>query len=435
MITITDNGNSSITITCNRHTTSCDYALPKGLIFPLNNAERIYIDLANIAFVVHLGDKRRWYNGTCQRIHASISVYNVDLFSTMKVSIEQLLNSMTDDRWTIEFTERRINQCRQQTFSTYRDIERVSLWSGGLDSLVGSAILDTKQTEGNTLKVLSGNNVSVSTQARVLHRKYNCTVNNTSYLIHQPTESKRKQRFRIRSPLNSYCRTRGFAFMILAAIQAHQLGLNKLYVYENGLGAINYWQDNISTSMSVHPYSLYQLSSILSMIWQGSFSIENPFIFKTKAEMIKQSGMLPEILMMSWSCDSAKRIVGTQIKQCGFCSSCLLRRVSLHAVFGAQYNEEFRPLLASDEHKVRCFFDSIKNLNNLCCQPIEHGFGQKKQIQTCQQVWMIDNPETEYYSSMIEMYKQFIQECNIAMPYILENSSVQQSLKDYWYSS
>ena len=67
--------------------------------------------------------------------------------------------------------------------------------------------------------------------------------------------------------------------------------------------------------------------------------IKNPCLFETKAKMIEQlkSEHLVEAIADTVSCDSYPIRVPGQ-PQCGFCTSCVLRRMSIHAAGLGKYD-------------------------------------------------------------------------------------------------
>jgi hypothetical protein len=85
-------------------------------------------------------------------------------------------------------------------------------------------------------------------------------------------------------------------------------------------------------SRSVHPLTLLGVSNVVSELLGEEFWVQNPFLFWTKAEMCKamaedRRSDLPPLTM---SCDSPHR-QSEQPIQCGYCSSCILRKQALAA--------------------------------------------------------------------------------------------------------
>jgi hypothetical protein len=129
-------------------------------------------------------------------------------------------------------------------------------------------------------------------------------------------------------------RTRGLLFLIFGGVAALLAGSSALYLYENGIGAMNlpYDQSQIGAdnTRACHPRVLREVGELLSLVGGKQFSIQNRCIYSTKAEMLRHSwidrvrGAIP----FTFSCDGFPvRAKGRP--QCGFCTSCLLRRYSL----------------------------------------------------------------------------------------------------------
>ena len=133
---------------------------------------------------------------------------------------------------------------------------------------------------------------------------------------------------------NKISRARGVVFTFLGAACAHLMNQNALYLYENGIGAINlpYTKSSVGLdhSRSVHPITLLKVSNVLSDLLGQSFTVNNPFLFWTKAEMCRSlfENRSINIVKLTSSCDSPHR---KQPTQCGYCSSCVLRKQSLSA--------------------------------------------------------------------------------------------------------
>lgn len=389
-------------------------------------SEFVGCDLATVAFVIHVGDKYRSYSGYTRQISVTIGVHNLELFTSLTNEFEQLLHWMTKDTWTILFVQKQSPVETQFSLFNQTKTTTVSLWSGGLDALTGASITYYNSNNSTSFKVLSGNNPINTKYAKDLHEGYERLSAKSTYLTYEPMHS--EYLGNSRKPINNYCRSRGFAYVIIGSLFAKYMDCNKLNVYENGVGAINYWQDVISSSMSVHPYTLNCLSKILSKVFDNEFTVENPFLFSTKSEMIRKSKLPLELLLKSWSCDSVLRIKGQERRQCGYCSSCLLRRISLHAVYGEEYHEEFTPPKDS-ETKLRQYLNSIENLTELGDKPIKKGLARKDIFAFAESAWHEESSNSDFYERIRLMYKTFIHECETAMPYILANLNTQ--VKEY----
>ena len=305
-------------------------------------------DLVDVALFVYFADRlsprRRHTNPHhhfqwSRKIRLKIPVRRLEAWSNSETheSLRQLLRYFTEDDWRIDFVphqkEKRSSESQTLLFhSPLPEHTRVALFSGGLDSYAGavqqiaelpdyhfvlvSGVTNTRQGNGQREQVKVIKNVAPS---RITHIA-------VSYGIRQGIE---------RSEEVSQ-RSRGFLFTALGAATAIVAETRELYVYENGIGAINLPYDGTqvgtSNTRAVHPISLLRMSQFVSKLIQADFHIHNPFLFHTKAEMCSHPAVrrLGEGIAMTFSCDGFP-IRKKDQPQCGICTSCLLRRQSLES--------------------------------------------------------------------------------------------------------
>ncbi|MDY7020885.1 MAG: 7-cyano-7-deazaguanine synthase, partial [Cyanobacteriota bacterium] len=135
---------------------------------------------------------------------------------------------------------------------------------------------------------------------------------------------------------NKITRARGVVFTLLGAACAYLMGQRTLSVYENGMGAINlpYRASAVGLdhSHSVHPLTLLKVSDVVSELLGEEFRVHNPFLFWTKAQMCRALAENQEndLAAITQSCDRRHRKPQQPI-QCGYCSSCILRKQALAA--------------------------------------------------------------------------------------------------------
>jgi hypothetical protein len=140
-------------------------------------------------------------------------------------------------------------------------------------------------------------------------------------------------------------RTRGFLYLTLGAATAVHVGVRELFVYENGIGAINLPYDGTqigtSNSRGVHPAGLMGMAEFVRILTGADFRIQSPFLFQTKADMCRHGAVrcLAASLPLTYSCDSFP-VRFKNKAQCGICTSCLLRRQSLESAGLAGYDRE-----------------------------------------------------------------------------------------------
>ena len=121
---------------------------------------------------------------------------------------------------------------------------------------------------------------------------------------------------------------------MLTAVTALVAGENELFLSENGVGAINLPQDGaqvgIDNSRSVHPIALQRMERLLTLLSGAPFRIQNQAIFQTKAQMCSHPAVALAAagICGTFSCDGFP-VRRRRFAQCGFCTSCLLRRQAL----------------------------------------------------------------------------------------------------------
>ena len=206
----------------------------------------------------------------------------------------------------------------------------VILFSGGLDSLAGAlerlintdeqvclvshqsfqpSIIRTQEHLANALRSRFPN--------RVHHYRFRCSLKG----IRAPEETQR---------------SRSFLYTSVAFALAYAYKQNRFYVYENGVTSINFPRRedlaNARASRTTHPQTIGLLQKFFSLFVDEPFSIEIPFLWKTKTEVfesINDSGH-PELIPSAVSCNKTFQNMG-QATHCGECFQCVDRRIAAHA--------------------------------------------------------------------------------------------------------
>lgn len=294
----------------------------------------VVADLIDLATAIHISDRLSFQDLRHQQtsICVVLPVRNPEILSTQlfQEKLQDLLKWSTGSKWIFEFKNRNVSERLQTSLPIATTDCEVALWSGGLDALLG--IYDRLKTYPEKSFVLfgSGGSTNVYHLQEEVAKKVESIFPNRSTLY----------RFYIRISesntvtKNKITRTRGLVFAMLGAACASLMGQRELCFYENGTGAINlpYRASAIGLdhTRSVHPLTLLKVSDIISSLLGEPFRVWNPFLFSTKAEMcskLTEDGKV-DLPPITKSCDSPHR---KKTPQCGYCSSCLLRRQSLAA--------------------------------------------------------------------------------------------------------
>jgi 7-cyano-7-deazaguanine synthase in queuosine biosynthesis len=312
-------------------------------------------DLLDISVAAHIADRlavRDHRTGWHRRLRLVIPVRCAALWQRKAISeaLRDILEFLTEDEWVLEFSARspehaRVAESQACLFpADFPGLVQVCLFSGGLDSFVGSAAAMAQSPNAHFIFVSGVANtwqnnrqqeqIGILKQlpaASVTHLRVGCWVKRADEVSQEPTR-----------------RTRGFLFLALGAIAALVAKQNDVFLFENGIGAINLpfstGEIGVPTSRSVHPHTLGLMQRLISLIAERAFTIHNPCLFRTKARMCRDMklGSVLAAIPRTFSCDAFPlRRAGAS--QCGVCTSCLLRRLSLYqAGAGDETSTDYR---------------------------------------------------------------------------------------------
>lgn len=281
-------------------------------------------------------DGSRWH----RELVLNVAVQQPERWGAPEVSeaVVRLLDWVTDDSWNVSWTrlKQQTNRAGQARFPLLDRGREVMLFSGGLDAVAGAAHL-LSQHEMTAVAAFT-NRVMQHYQTRTIRELHRAKLGSLEF--HQIDFSVQQGK-RDSEPTR---RSRGLVFLSLGAAMALRSHRNSFVIAENGIGALNLpftkAQSGAMTSRSAHPLTLRLFANVVQLVTQQPFTVVAPFLTTTKAEMIR---LLPEAARpacaSSESCDLAAAGRGTLQRRCGFCTSCLLRRMS----FGAAGRVDWDP--------------------------------------------------------------------------------------------
>jgi hypothetical protein len=306
-------------------------------------------DLIDLAMAVYFADRRTprlrsSFEWTGHRnIRIQLPMRNLEIWRSAKVitSLVEQLSWFTEDSWEFEFTKlnlHRKSEFEEALFASPVAYPNISLlFSGGLDSLAGLCTLMDKNQDCSFILISGCTSQLISGIQRNLIREL------TRYWQSQSRELRSVMiPFGIRKPEGNIQeetsqRTRGFVFLLIGAVASFMAKSKALYVCENGIGSVNLpyneGQMGIDNTRGTHPVSLIGMSDFINLVLEQRLPIVNPFEFSTKGEMCQalKKLNLDALIKMTVSCDGFPLRIHDSPSQCGICTSCLLRRCSLHA--------------------------------------------------------------------------------------------------------
>jgi Queuosine biosynthesis protein QueC len=297
----------------------------------------IIADLIDLAVAIHAADRLTFQNFRQEqtRICVVLPVRHPERLSAtpFQDKLSSLLEWATGSRWLFDFSKRLdsgriIEQPLLSSTDSY--VGEVTLWSGGLDALAGLYTRLKANHEKSFMLFGTGSNDNALDRQNKVFKALQHSFSDRLNLCQVPirfSESSLHQK-------NKIPRARGVVFTLLGSACAYLMGQRVLNLYENGVGAINlpYRKSAVGLdhSRSVHPLTLLKVSDTISELLGEEFKVQNPFLFWTKAEMCKALAEDERIDLprLTKSCDSPHR---QRPIQCGYCSSCILRKQALAA--------------------------------------------------------------------------------------------------------
>lgn len=270
--------------------------------------------------------------------HFLIPVRDFDFWEQPEIKrlLEQIVRHLSDDRAIFEFCELVDNRPLQQylgfgTFDNWEfdHVERITLFSGGLDSLAGAVYA---ANVGEPLVLVSHSPVSTLLRRQgqlveALRSKFDTPI------IHVPICVNKERQF----GRESTQRTRSLLFAALAAVVGSSLHATSIRFFENGVVSLNLpVADEVlraRASRTTHPYTLHLFSELLSLVHDSEYRVENPFLTKTKAEVLavlRENGGA-DLIGQTCSCAHTGHFQSGTQWHCGTCSQCIDRRIAIYA--------------------------------------------------------------------------------------------------------
>jgi len=311
-----------------------------GFVSSLYHLPPRVLDLLEIAAYVFCTD--RWlkrgakdlveYDAWGRAIHYAIRVRDHSFWSSKKVS-DLLGNAITwatgDRSHTFTFAPGHSTPATGLFDSAEFHVEsspdtKIALFSGGIDSLTG-AVRQLKQESGPLCLVSHRSSTDVQKTQRVLlealDSRYPGRIR--PYAFTCRLKGKRAE--------EETQRSRSFLFCAIAYALSAAHRLDRFYVYENGVTSLNLPKREAMglarASRTTHPRTIRLFEQLLTQVHDGDFTIETPFFWMTKTEVLrtlKENGG-SDLLDTSVSC--TRTFDNTDQKtHCGGCSQCVDRR-------------------------------------------------------------------------------------------------------------
>lgn len=295
---------------------------------------------------------REYYSndGWARDIEATFPVYHLEHWEGQESLLQEALSFLTGDYWQIKFEKNHVQNCflerkkrwsRKRGLFQHKAIKATSLFSGGLDSLIG--VIDTLEKLKEDEEILlvshfdpysSGPNrdqlALFQELSEVYPKKVQTNWIQTKLALRRINSAGEK----FHSDGNH--RSRSFFFIGLGCFLSPS---SELIIPENGTISINYplTPSRVSSlsTRTTHPLVLSKLQTLLNNIGID-VKLINPYNYLTKGEMVSKclnKKLLVKALESSTSCGKSghtKTWINKDTKHCGVCMPCLYRRAALN---------------------------------------------------------------------------------------------------------
>ena len=303
--------------------------IPLELVDLLEVASYIYCADQLVSRGGRASDDENWHRQL--RMHIPVRVPALWSRPEIKRALGKAVWFATADAWTFEFSQLATPPPVQQylgdlvpTFSP----EAVILFSGGLDSLAGA--LDATLTRGKRVALVSHSSATkvmpqVAQLAAAVGQKAG-----TGRTFHVPVRIEKAE-----SLTKDYTqRARSFVYASLAAVVARLSGLDRIAFCENGVTSfhlpVSAQVVSSRAARTTHPQTMEGYARLFSLLFDRTFSVDTPFLWKTKTDivkMIQDHGCSP-LIRDTVSCSRAGYQASVEKPHCGKCSQCVDRRIA-----------------------------------------------------------------------------------------------------------
>ncbi|GFZ79802.1 hypothetical protein GCM10011531_07170 [Aquaticitalea lipolytica] len=339
-------------------------------------------DLMHLALSVYTIDQivsrdRYGFQGWSRHFKINYPVYSLNEWDAVKIKLEKLLSFLSGDKWEIEFRKKVDSNGKQMELISNPNplkIQKVALFSGGLDSFVGAIdLLENKTKVAFVSHYKRGSEGSVQTKLySELSNYYGDKAFAFSQFYVQPKQKHKNATKEISS------RARSFLFICLGLTVANSLGDDiEFIIPENGLISLNVpltgTRLSSHSTRTTHPFYISLFIEIIRELGIEN-EVYNPYQLKTKGEMMaecKNQKILKKLSPTTLSCSHSEISRYAKLPpgiHCGYCVPCIIRRSAEKKsnITGTQYVHDITKSTPHPKKKsgsdIRAFKLALKRL-------------------------------------------------------------------------
>jgi hypothetical protein len=350
-------------------------------------------DILDIALALYTADivvPRGRNEAWTRELSLLVPVRQPDFWEQNLSALLSILHGLTRDNFHLEFCAR-LEDCPELLRPVgaggpadirSRDVDCVCALSGGIDSLAGGTMLLRADRRPLFVSHRSGNPYvrQLQTAAEKTLDSIRPDTAVFANLVVQPRHGSGAEfRFPVPGDRESSRRLRTFLFMAMLTAAAGGVDVEEAYLCENGILTIALPMSpgrvgSLSTR-STHPSILAGFNALARAAGMKT-TILNPFIYRTKAEIITdilRPVLTPNQIQATTSCWMS----GRRNRPCGGCIPCLLRRISMLAA--GLPDEAYEIDLLADPEVYRGT-EAYDNLIDLLTQAVRVSSGTDEQL-------------------------------------------------------
>ena len=316
-------------------------------------------------------------------ITVTIPVENISFWTGISREITELVHFVSRDWWELRFvTEKKKYPQKKDWVDNPYDC--ISLFSDGLDSLGGATALirDGRRPVFAFHEQRRWNMTNARERIAVVQSLPEMDTKGAAtacfqFQVSDMDEAGNRNLFQENSR-----RSRPFFYLCLAGATALEYRIPEIYLNENGTLALNLPLNAGKVgapfiTRHAHPWSLRLFEGIFQSVWDKCIgddrkvAVQNPLWEKTKADIVSyllKSGIGKDEILKTVSCENAARPLATiknrlrgsrkaadirNIRECGMCTPCLIKRYSIGAnkisLDGGHFAFDDRELLANSK--------------------------------------------------------------------------------------
>ena len=311
--------------------------LQQYLPAPLEPLAKDFLDVATAVYLTDIAVPRGRNEQWVRDIELLLAVRCVDFWESVADQFARLVQWLTGDNFRLTFHPRTDEPAPNPSPTpTTSSPDCVCLLSGGLDSLAGAVMLLRASRRPHLVIHYSGNPTVRAAQdyvQQLLARNWPDRSLFSGVHIAPDTRSPDALLYPEPEAREPSRRVRSLLYMTIGTVVAAAAGLEEVYLCENGVLTaalpLTVARSGSLSTRSTHPAVINLFNGLCEQAgWDCR--LQNPFIYQTKAELIREMlrpALSPLDIQKTVSC----WMTGRANRQCGGCIPCLLRQIAMLA--------------------------------------------------------------------------------------------------------